>query len=1198
VTTTDGQGHRLEFGILGPLLIGDGERPLELRRDKERGLLAMLLLRVNDVVTLDHLAGGLWEQVDAPRRTSTLRVHVSRLRQALAAMGPAGHDLVVTTARGYALEVPPDSVDARRFEQLASEGRQQLEDDPAAAADAFAQALALWRGPVLADVTLSLVDEPDIARLEEARAAVVEDRVDADLRCGRHRELLAELEQLVAEHPLRERLWGQLMVALYRSDRQADALRTYQDLRHLLGEELGISPTPSLQELERAILEQNPILAPPPPVGRDRGPRSDGAPTPTRPREGGRALDVRLSRRLVPDGLAPFFGRRAQFDALRDAWTAGAAGDRRIVLVSGEAGVGKTRLAAEVARLADETGGIVLFGRCDEDVGAPYQPFAEALEQVIRAGPTADDLGRHAEELARLVPDLALRVEGLQSPLQSDPDTELYRLFDAVVGWLAALSADRGVMLVLDDLHWAGKPSLLLLRHLARSAEPMRLLVVGTYRDSDIEVGHPLADVVADLRRDPCVERLTLPGLAADEVEEMVASAGRAAVDRGLRGLARALWSETGGNPFFVQEIVRSLVESDRLLVTDGVASSPEDLVQRAVPEGVREVIGRRLTRLSPAANQILAIASVMGEDIEFDVLVAVAGLDEETVLDALDEAVAAVLLRETAAGGYEFAHAIVRSTLYEQLSGPRRARRHRQVGEAIESLGSADAAALAHHFRLAGGADVRVVGYSAQAGEQAVAQLAFDRAVDFYSQAVEAATTIGVAPDRRCELLIRLGTAQRLAGVPTFRETLLGAAALAEEIGDASLLARAVLANNRGFASAAGTVDLDRVRTIDAAIDATGPGDSVVRARLLALRALEIMWDDPELRRLDLADDAVAIAARLGDDSCLLDSSMAAQVACSVPDRVPTLVRQLPRLVELAERAGDAQVLARVCLAGASHYLEMGDLGEANRLIARVGRLAAELENPVFGWMVAHQRCRSLTMTGTGDQIEQAALEALRIGEDGGQPDLPVWFAPQLFVARWSQGRLRETVELIRGALDATPGLAAWRATLALALVAGDEPEEAAAVVDALMVDPARAFPLDIVWLAAHSVLAEAVATVGTADQAADEYEVLAPYAGRVPCLFNVARPGVDLWLGALAARAGRLEDAGRHLASAHQQHQQLGAPVWVARTELEWGRTLLADGDAARARELLASAHAGAERLGAADVAAGAAELLDPAE
>ena len=957
----DRSSAALELGILGPLEIRCGGRLVELRRDKERTLLAMLALRVNEVVSLDHLASGLWEDAGAPRPPATLRVHVSRLRQALAAAGAAADKLVVTTARGYTLEVPAEAIDACRFEHLAAEGRQQLSDDPVAAAQTLTRALELWRGPILSDVSLSTVTEPELARLEEERSAVVEDRIDADLRCGRHRELIGELEQLVSEYPLRERLWGQLIVALYRSDRQADALRKYEDLRHLLGEELGVLPSPSLQQLERAILDHDPILGPPP-VAREPSTVMIDV-TAAEP------LAVRLPHRLVPQGLMPFSGRRAQIDALLETWKLCVAGDRRVVLVSGEAGVGKTRLAAELARHADDTGGVVLFGRCDEDLGMPFQPFVEALEQVVQAGITADDLGRHAGELVRLLPDLARRVSGLDPPLQADPDTELYRLFDAIVGWLAAMSSDRGVLLVLDDLHWADKPTLLLLRHLACSAEPMRLLVVGTYRDTDIAAGHVLSDALADLRREPCVDRLALSGLDAAEVEEMVANAERDATDERLAELAHAVWSETDGNPFFVQEILRNVIESDGTLGRDGTI---------AVPEGVREVIGRRLTRLSAAANEVLCLASVVGEVVDFEVLVAVSELDEDAVLDALDEATAAALLRESSSGAYEFTHAIVRSTLYEDLSGPRRARRHRQVGEALEALGSNDVAALAHHFRLAGGKDARAMEYAAAAGEQALVQLAFDRAVTYYAHAVETSVGLATEPARRCELLIRLGTSQRLAGEPAFRASLLGAAALAQEIGNDRLLAKAVLANSRGFASAAGALDRERVELIEAAVSASGSSDSVVRACLLSLLALETMWQDPGAKRIELADEAVAMARRLGDAACLLEVSMDAQVTCAVPDRVPELVREIPGLFALAERVGDVQQLAAVCFGSAAHCVEMGALDEADRLIERVGQLAADLENPLFRWMAAHQRCRSLTVTGTGDEIEEAALAAL----------------------------------------------------------------------------------------------------------------------------------------------------------------------------------------------------------------------------
>jgi DNA-binding SARP family transcriptional activator len=1175
----------LEFGILGPLEVRADGAPVELRREKERTLLAMLLLGVNEVVSLDHLAAGLWEDADAARRPATLRVHVSRLRQALAAATPAGESCIVTTPRGYELEIPVESLDAHRFEQFASDGRRMVHTDAAGAAEAFSAALGLWRGPVLGDLSLSPATEPGVARLEESRLSVVEDRIDADLRCGRHHELVGELERLVTDHPLRERLWGQRMVALYRSDRQADALRAYQDLHHLLAEELGISPSPTLQQLERAVLDQDPILDPPPPLARARDEAVDRPPAAP-------SLAVRFPRRLATPGELPFSGRRAELDALIASWRRAMTGESRIVLISGEAGVGKTRLAAELARHVAESGGAVLLGRCDEDVGAPFQPFSEALEQVVQAGAAARDLGLHAGELIRLLPDLDQRVEGLPPPLPADPDTELYLLFQATVDWLAAVSSPCEVLLVLDDLHWAAKPSLLLLRHLVRSPEPMRLLVVGTYRDSDVDAADPLTEILADLRREPGVERLALHGLDADEVEEMVAHVGRESAERGRRELAGALRSETAGNPFFVQEILRSLIESDGLTI-QGVASSAGEAVRRAVPEGVREVIRRRLLRLSPAANQVMSAASVIGEDIDFDVLAAIVDLDEDQVLDALDEAAAALLLMESPSGSYEFSHAIVRSALYDELSAPRRTRRHRQVGEALEARGGVDAAVLAHHFRL-GGADAEAAAYAATAGEHALRQLGFDRAVDLFSQALDAVVRAGAVPSRRCQLLIRLGIAQRMAGLAGSRETLLEAAALAHETGDTSLLVDAVLANNRGFASAAGNLDEARVRYIEVALDAVGPADAAVRARLLSLLALERMWDDPDLHRLALTDEAVAIARRLGDDDCRLDVAMAAQVTCAIPDRVPGLVDELPELVALAERDGHAQQLARVCLAGSTHRLELGDLDGADALIARVEKLAAELENPVFGWMAAHQHCRRLTVTGTGDEIEKAAADALRIGELGGQPDLVVWFAPQLFVARWSQGRLGEIVELARGALGDTPRLAAWRGALALALVAAGEHEEAVELVGELGADPAHALPIDVAWLIGHSAFAEAVAVVGTPSQAASEHALLLPYAGRIPCLFNVARPGVHLWLGALATRAGWTERADQHLADAHAQHVRLGAALWTARTELEWGRCLLASGDLDRGTALLSSAKEAAAGLGAVDVEAASSGLL----
>jgi DNA-binding SARP family transcriptional activator len=1205
VTSAPESGEaRVDFRILGPLDVRLDGAPIEMARGKARALLGMLLLHINQVVSLDHLAAGLWEDSEGSLPPAPLRIHMSRLRQALA--GAAAEAVIVTSPRGYTLTAAEAAVDAWRFEQLAGEGRRQLSTgDAVAAAESLEQALSLWRGRVLADLSLSPALEPDLARLEEARLSVTEDRVDAYLACGRHNELVGELEQLVGESPLRERLWGQRIVALYRCGRQSEALRAYEELRVLLREELGIRPSPALQRLEKLVLEQDPELAGPPALYLEPAAAPAPAPAPAEHRSTGGA-GVRFPARLAPQARFGLSGRGPQLESLLHTFGETDDGVHRVVLVSGEPGIGKTCLVADAARHAHQAGATVLFGRCDEGMGVPFQPFVEALQQVLQSGLGADSLGRHAGDLVHLVPQIASTFPDLPPPLQADPETERYRLFESVVSWLVSMSSESNVVLVLDDLQWAEKSTLLLLRHLVRSAEPMRLLVLGTYRDTDLDRAHPLAEILVDLRRESCVERVALAGLDLGGVSEMLAVAGGEHVAARADQLGQLTWSETAGNPFFVQEMLASLGESGLLTRSDGAPGADLDISDLAVPEGVREIVGRRLSRLSEPANALLALASVVGAVIDFDVLVAVSGMSEDDVLDALDEASAAALLRETSAGTYEFNHALVRSTLYDELSVARRGRRHRQVAEALEAKGEKDAAALFYHFRRAGSADPRAVDYAVAAGEEAIERLAFDQAVVLFAQALETAEDVDAGPARRCELLVRLGDAERMAGVSAYRETLLRAAQLAEDIGEADLLAEAVLANNRWFGGTVatssgtragartGTLDEERVRFIEAALAAVGPADSATRARLLSVLALELVWGDPELRRLALADEAVAIARRLDDEACLLEVWTAAHNACSVPDRVPALVAELPELLALAERTGDAEQILVVCGRGFLHSVQMGELREADRLLERIGRLADDVDHPMFRWMEAIYSCSRLTVTATGAEIEQAALKALQIARNAGQPSLYTWFAPQLFAARWSEGRLAEIVDLVRQVTTDNPGLPAFRAALALTCALVGQREEAASIVDDLMVDPAKAFPQNLAWLFGHSVLAEAVAEVGTAEQAAREYALLAPYAGRVPSTGHVARPSVSLALATLAAGAGWPDKAEQHFSAAHEQHERLGATGWLARTQLGWARFVLEAAEPDRALALLARAREGAEEMGVADVVTAVDKLL----
>ncbi|MGH9035915.1 MAG: ATP-binding protein, partial [Acidimicrobiia bacterium] len=601
---------------------------------------------------------------------------------------------------------------------------------------------------------------------------------------------------------------------------------------------------------------------------------------------------------LLTDRGRVFVGRDGELDRLLDLWKEAVAGERKVALLGGEPGIGKTRLAAELAEALHSQGAMILAGRCDEDLGVPYQPFVVGLRHYL-AHAAEPRLGRHGGELARLIPDLGLVVPGLPEPLRSDPETERYRLFDAISSWLADVAAETPVLLILDDLQWAAKPTLLLLRHVVRAAEPARLLVVATYRDTDIGRDHPLTELLADFRRDGQAARLPLTGLDAPGVAAFMEAAAGHGLDEEAEGLARAVWTETEGNPFFVTEVFRHLSESGAVKVREGRWAITGALDEVGIPEGVRDVVGRRLSRLSEVTNRVLTVAAVAGLEFEPALVAPAGGFAEDEVIAAVEEAVGARLVVEVPAPfpHTRFSHALVRATLYDELTAGRRVALHRKVAEAIETLHARrlddHLPALAHHWARASAPAAeagKAVDYATRAGHRALAQLAHDEAATYYAQALELLDAAGTAADdpRRVDLLIALGSAQRRAGRGEHRETLMEAARQAEQRGDADALARAALANSRNFIfSAAGTIDAEQVELLHAALAAIPATDSPIRARLLATLAAELFWAGDHAERQRLSDEALGIARRLGDASTSADVLAARIIAVWAPHTV-----------------------------------------------------------------------------------------------------------------------------------------------------------------------------------------------------------------------------------------------------------------------------------------------------------------------
>ena len=1124
----------------------DGDVAVALGGVRERSLLAILLLNANELVSTDRIVDELWGDRPPKAAVKTVQVYVSRLRKIL------GAQAIVTRPPGYVLHVEDQQFDLRRFERLAAEGRRALSSGDVATGRAMLRdALALWRGAPLSDFVYEPFAQAEAARLKELRVATIEDRIEADLRAGQAAELVSELQALSAREPLRERLRGQLMLALYRSGRQADALDVYRDARTTLVEELGLEPGPELKKLERAILTHDPALERP-----------------------GMAQTARAPGVFVGRGTE----LRTVLEALADAHD----GRGGVLLLSGEPGIGKTRLADEVAAHARDQGIYTVRGRCWEEGGAPaYWPWVQLLRACMRSLEPEQlrrCVGSGGPVLAELLPELREQLGDIPRPVVRDPETLRFRLFDAVVSFLGELAAtERPLLVVLDDLHAADEPSLLLLRFLAGAIGDSRVLVLGAYRDTEPRRDE-LERLLADLLRERQMTRIPLGGLRRADVETYV----RLSADGGASPqVVDALHSQTAGNPLFIVETVRLLAAQDQLESTD---------IGGIVPTGVRDAVNRRLAPLPDAARQALTVASVLGREFDPEALEQLAG---DVAVDGVDVAIEARLVTAApgAPGVLVFSHALVRDALYEAIPSRQRRELHRQAAEALERRQAADLgrhlAQLARHFYEAA-EDERARLYATQAAELAASRLAYEEAARLYGLALTLAERSEDAEDAElCDLLLGLGDARARAGDDAgARDTFLRAAEVARRAGLAEPLGRAALGYGGRWVWTKGRGDPHLLPLLEEAVRTLPSEDSALRARLLARLAagpLGIEGDASMARRRVLSAEAVDIARRVGDPAVLAWTLDGRKVAIWAPDTLEEQWEIMDEMRELAERAGDPEQIVDARICRLIKLIERSELDQFEVEFTAARRVADELGQPGQRWLVTVHEPMYALLTGRLAGAEQLIEQAFELGRNSAPWNARIARLRERVVLCGLEGRLEDVEEELRAA--ATEEVLYPSVTAALASLYADmgDTGRCREAFESLAGQSFAGIAFDDVWTYTIGTLAHACHFLEDRERAAVLYERLEPWAHRNLVAPIEASLGSAAWpLGRLAATLGEVEAAVGWFERAAAANEQAGALPWAAHARLDHARLLVTTGDHASAEPLLAAASDAYRALG----------------
>ena len=1101
--------------VLGPVEVSLAGEPMDLGTPKQRALVTALTLSRGRPVSVEGIVDLLWEDAAPPGVTATLQAYVSQLRRVLEPererRAPA--TVLVTVAPGYALRVPDESVDAHRFEHAVTGAHRRLQPlegwrgSPLGAAELTATlaeldgALALWRGTAYAELGDAPSAVAERARLDELRLMALEDRAVAALALGDHARVAAELEALTTAHPLRERLWALRALALVRSGRQADALEVLRQVRELLDEELGLELSAPLRDLQTAVLRQDAALdwvAPEP-----------GTAAPVAAEPATSTAEPAPAEQVAP---WPMAGRGSELALLEAAVASAASGFSSYAVLTGDPGIGKSRLAAELVLRARRQGARVLIGRCSQDDGAPpLWPWRSVLEGIGAAALVAGD------EAAEVAED-----EGGQ-----------FRAWERIVDAVCSAARDRTTLVVLDDLHWADTSTLRVLRLLVDTTDQARLLVLVTWR-SHPEPAGALAEVAEALARMHAI-RLELGGLPAAEVATVYESVS----SRGLTtGQALALRERTDGNPFFLVELARLA----------GERGDP-DAARDQLPTAVADVVNRRLQRLPDPTVSALRTAAVIGRDFDTATLAEVTGIDEDDLLDVVEPAQAAGLVREDGIDRYVFAHALVRDTLRAGVSASRAARAHARVAEALGRRPGRETE-VAWHWREAGPS------YADRAWRAAVAAAALARRLHAYDQAAELleGALVSLEGDaqaglrERYDVLMVLVEAYRWAAqLPDLVRVVEEAISVGKQLRDPEAVARAAIATTQRSlwrSAPPGMLNETVVSALRGSLDRLPGEDGELRCRTLLSLANETQEHASIQERRALVDEGLAMARRLGDPELLMDSLQVAFVALWVPQNAPRRLDQVTEALALAEATGNER---SVVVSATLRAVVLNELGRPAEMWRAVERARAEaqrlriafgevmLDGLVVPWLAMAGRVEECAAT-----LDHLRALAARISHNGAEE---AEISATLALRLW-QGRSLEMVPVLEGFDQSVYPFAS---SIAVYLWRAGEHERARSY------HAENGAPLEHendVSLLAWCHGAELSLYLAEAQLAARCYELLVPFAGYNACAGSALALGpVDAFLAMAAAATGE-----RELAARHADDALALAAAWEVPLVAEW--------------------------------------------